>query len=236
MLDSGQPAKLLTFVALDRLKIAPAMDLGALLGDRVDGCKVHTLIMRSGAAQIIPPLKKKFRLVFADMKLHDTPDTVAEQVKILVDADADFITVHAQGGVKMIKAAKQAAGKTKILVVTLLTSLTRPMVVRISNGTRERVLADLVQVGAEGGADGFICSVWDIKEVRANLINPENYFIICPNIRLPGQSSDGHDKVATPQEARKGRANAIVLGRHVVEDPDPVAALESFIQNAYQTT
>src|SRR3954468_7479737 len=108
-------------VALDNMEQQAALELARSLSGKVWGFKVNDLLLEYGCS-IVNSLKRHGN-VFADPKLHDTPNTVRNSVKRLAFAGADLITCHIAGGVKMLQAAVDEAGKAKIIGVTMLTSL-----------------------------------------------------------------------------------------------------------------
>ena len=97
-------------VALDGLTVKGALRIGKILSGKVWGFKVNDLLFTN--VEIIRKLKK-FGKIFADAKLHDIPNTVGNSVKKLSKAGADLITVHASGGVEMMKVAKKTEGEAR---------------------------------------------------------------------------------------------------------------------------
>jgi len=140
-------------VALDGISTKEAIRIANLLSGYVWGFKVNDLLFED--SQIIKRLKR-YGKIFADAKLHDIPNTVANSVQMLSKSGADIITVHASGGENMIRAAKKAAGKAKIVAVTILTS---------SNAPKARVLT-LARTAINAGADGIVCSGKEVRAVR----------------------------------------------------------------------
>lgn len=198
-------------VALDGMTQKRALKIATLLKGHVWGFKVNDLLFEDGS--IITRLKK-FGNVFADAKLHDIPNTVANSVAKLSDAGADFITVHASGGIEMMKAAKKNAGTSKIIAVTVLTSELLE--------TEKKVLK-LVHDAIEAGADGVVCSGLELKSIIAI---QTNLLKIVPGIR-PRWYTEADDQIRTmaPDIALQRGADHIVIGRPITSSKDPLRAI-----------
>ncbi len=198
-------------VALDGISEKKALSVAKKLRGLVWGFKVNDLLF--GSPGIIKKLKK-YGKVFADAKLYDIPNTVSNSVKRLSTLGADIITVHASGGVEMMRAAKKAAGKSKIIAVTILTS------------HKERTgFNKLLKDAQTAGVDGIICSAYELKFVKGNLLK------IVPGIR-PGwyKKKDDQKVTITPKEAIRLRADYIIIGRPILDARDPVKAFMAIQQ------
>ncbi|HET8574774.1 MAG TPA: orotidine-5'-phosphate decarboxylase [Candidatus Paceibacterota bacterium] len=205
-------------VALDGIDKEKALKVAHTLQGEVWGFKVNDLIFED--LEIISALKR-FGKVFADVKLHDIPNTVENSVRRLSKKGADIITVHASGGVEMMKAAKRAANtnKSKIIAVTVLTSLS-------AENTKGRV-EELAKEAAEAGIDGIVCSGQELEAIQ-NISEMRNMLKIVPGIRPSWyQVSDDQVRTTTPQKALGLGADLLVIGRPmIVQVNDPRIALE----------
>lgn len=217
-------------------RIFCAVDTGNLeaalkLAKRLSGLPLHfKLGLEFFNAQGIAGVEK-FRAaigdapeIFLDLKLHDIPNTVAGAVKSALHAKPQFITIHASGGSAMMKAAVEAAaGKTKILAVTVLTNLDEKDLTSVGQSTPvgDQVLR-LATLAKEQGAAGVICSPHEISLLRRNL-GPD-FLLVVPGIR-PAEASKGDQKrTLTPEEAIALGASYLVVGRPITEASDPVEA------------
>ena len=155
-------------------------------------------------------LKKK--IVFADLKLHDIPNTMSSAVIALKDLKIDYLTVHISSGLRALKEVKKVSGKTKIVGVTTLTSLDS---VDLKSIGHKRSLKDIVAIQAKLASkaklDAIVCSPYEVKLVR-KFFKRE---IITPGIRLKGDDAGDQKRVTRPKEAFKNGSTSIVLGRSI---------------------
>jgi orotidine-5'-phosphate decarboxylase len=164
------------------------------------------------------------RPVFLDLKLHDIPNTVEGAARSAAASGASLLTVHASGGPAMVAAAvKGAAGKLRVLAVTVLTSLDAAALAAIGlEGPPEAAVVRLARLAVEAGAGGLVCSPHEVRAVRA-AVGPRPLLVV-PGVRPPGAARGDQARVATPAEAVAAGADVIVVGRPLRDAPDPVAA------------
>lgn len=214
-------------IALDVASQREALALVDTLEDDAGFYKVGLELYTREGPGIVRALKGRGRQVFLDLKLLDIPNTVRQAVSAVSDLGADLVTVHATGGAAMIRAAAAAAeGGTRVLAVTLLTSLTAAEIEatwgRTLNSVRDEVLR-LAAMSMEAGADGVVCSAMEARDLR-RVLGPEA-LIVTPGIRLPGGDRHDQARVATPREAVEAGASHLVVGRAVTQAQDPADAL-----------
>jgi orotidine-5'-phosphate decarboxylase len=165
--------------------------------------------------------------VFLDLKLHDIPNTVAGAVRALAPLGAQMLTIHAGGGPAMIAAAVEAAAaRTKILAVTVLTSLDASALSEtgVAGGTTQQVLR-LARLALANGADGLVCSAHEISVLRdAFGAKP---LLVVPGIRPAGSDAGDQARVMTPEQAIAAGADYIVVGRPITGAPAPGEAAEA---------
>lgn len=162
--------------------------------------------------------------VFLDLKLHDIPNTVAGAARVCDDLGVALLTVHAAGGPAMIEAAVQAAPHSKIIAVTVLTSIDAATLGQIGQGNKvEEQVSRLARMAIDAGAAGVVCAAPDLPQVRAT-IGPEPITVV-PGIRPEGSEIGDQKRVATPQKALSLGATYLVIGRPITRDPDPVRAI-----------
>lgn len=166
--------------------------------------------------------------VFADIKLHDIPTTVGKASRVLGSLGASYVTMHAFGGVDMLRAGVEglAEGATAAglpapcaLAVTVLTS---------DGGAPPHILPKRVATAVEAGCGGLVCAVSDVREAR--LLGP-NLTIVTPGIRPAGAPTHDQARAATPQEAFDAGADILVIGRAVTEAADPLVAASELVES-----
>ncbi|MBU6475385.1 MAG: orotidine-5'-phosphate decarboxylase [Alphaproteobacteria bacterium] len=214
------------FCAIDTPDLPAAEKLAASLQGVVDiklGLEFFAAHGAAGVKKVRAAAGAETKL-FLDLKFHDIPNTVAGAVRSAVSTCApDFLTVHASGGREMMRAAVAAAGATKILAVTVLTSLDADELSAVGQGpdAAAQVLR-LAQLAAEAGASGIVCSPREIALLRREL--PDNVLLVVPGIRPAGSAAGDQKRIMTPQEAAAAGADYLVIGRPITEAADPVAA------------
>ena len=157
---------------------------------------------------------------FLDIKTNDIPQTALSAIDSLKDLKkCKYITVHANGGLEMLRAIKKKTKiinkNLKVLGVTILTSLNNKSLKEIGHTKSVEQLV-LKQAGLikKSGCDGIVCSAQEAKLVRKKY---KNLFIVTPGIRLPGDDANDQSRVMTPNEAFKKNVSGIVMGRSLIK-------------------
>ena len=156
-----------------------------------------------------------------DLKINDIPQTALSAIDSLKDLKkCSFITVHANGGLDMLKAIKKKTNKInknlKVLVVTILTSLNNKSLKEIGYTSKvEQLVLKQASLIIKSGCDGIVCSAKEAKIVRKKY---KKLLIITPGIRLPGDKVNDQARVMTPIEAFRNKASAIVMGRSLLKN------------------
>ena len=155
-----------------------------------------------------------------DLKINDIPQTALSAVESLKDLKkCKYLTVHANGGLDMLRAVKNKTKKfnknLKVLGVTILTSLNKKSLKEIgySNSIEKLVLKQAGLIN-KSGCDGIVCSAKEAKILRKKF---KNLLIITPGIRLPGDNANDQERVMTPGEAFKNKVSGIVIGRSLTK-------------------
>jgi orotidine-5'-phosphate decarboxylase len=161
--------------------------------------------------------------LFLDLKLHDIPATVAGAARAAARLAPRYLTVHASGGAAMVRAAADAAPRTRITAVTVLTSLgARDLAAVGLAGPAPDAARRLAGLAIGAGATALVCSVGEVAAIRAEV--GADVVLITPGIRPAGADRQDQARVATPTEARAAGADLLVVGRPVTGAPDPGAA------------
>ena len=167
--------------------------------------------------QFLENIKSDFWL---DLKINDIPQTAISAVHSIKDLkNCKYLTVHASGGLEMLKAVKKKAKKInknlKILGVTVLTSLSNKSLKQIGHTKKIEQLV-LKQAGLikNSNCDGIVCSAQEAMMVRKKY---KNLLIITPGIRLPGDSPNDQIRIMTPKDAFKNKVSGIVMGRSLTK-------------------
>lgn len=161
--------------------------------------------------------------LFLDLKLHDIPNTVAGAARSVAEIAPDYLTVHATGGAAMISAAAEALPHTKIVAVTVLTSLAPDDLAAIGlAGPASDAACRLAALSVAAGARAIVCSPQEVSAVRR--VVGRDVVLITPGVRPAGSDTGDQARVATPEQALDDGADLLVVGRPVTGAPDVGAA------------
>jgi orotidine-5'-phosphate decarboxylase len=244
----GGPTPDRLFVALDVPDGARALELARRLRPLGVRFKVGLELFCREGPPWVRALQREAGPVFLDLKLHDIPRTVAAAVGAVAELGVWGVTLHAAGGRSMMEAAREAAaGRVRLVAVTVLTSLDDDALREAGFGRPAGELAeDLARLAAASGADALVAAASDVGAIRRRL---PGLPVIVPGIRperspaagaaAPPGGGDGsvrdaaaradQRRVATPRAAVEAGADYLVVGRPVVGSPDPVAACRGIL-------
>lgn len=220
-------------VALDPPRVPHAIageQVADLLGDSVSFYKIGLGMLTGGGMALALELKEKGKRVFLDMKLFDISATVEAAVKGLAQYDLDFLTVHGDPHVVAAAIAGRGASQTKILAVTVLTSLDRSDLdnAMIQSGPLADITVERARRALAAGADGVIASPQEAAAIRA-LPEAAGKLIVTPGVRPAGADLGDQKRVATPAEALGNGADHVVIGRPILGAADPVQATKDIL-------
>ena len=235
-------AKLIVALDSDDLKIA--QELVNKLASIVKIFKVGVQLFTSCGPQIFQLIQKSQAEVFLDLKFHDIPNTVSRAVEAACRYNPLMLTVHTLGGSRMLRAAVQArkhiGARTKILGVTILTSLDKGELeeIGLSASVNEEV-ACLAQMAKACGLDGIVASPQETAILRQSL--GRDFLIVTPGIRpapldsrhltgLAGALGDDQRRTMQAKEAVLAGADYLVVGRPITQAQDPLAAAERIVK------
>jgi orotidine-5'-phosphate decarboxylase len=212
-------------VALDTADLETAFSWAAASGPSVSTVKVGLeLFLRHGQDAVVKCREASGgRDVFLDLKLHDIPHTVAGAARAVAELAPTYLTVHASGGVAMVRAAVDALPTTKVTGVTVLTSLSAEQLAGIGFADRPRdAVRRLAVLAVEGGARALVCSPLEVAQVRAE-VGPD-ITLITPGVRPAGGATGDQARVATPAQALADGADLLVVGRPITGAADVALA------------
>ncbi len=212
-------------VALDVPNALEGLRLAEKLGDEVSFYKIGLGMLTGGGLALANELKEKGKRVFLDLKLFDIAQTIENAVAGLGQFDLDFLTVHGDPNVVRAAVAGRGNGNTKILAVTVLTSLDRADLdlALIRKGDMDEIVTERARLAFAAGADGVIASAQEAEMIRA-LPEANGKLIVTPGIRPAGTKTDDQKRVSTPALAINGGADHIVVGRPIWRAEDPLSA------------
>ena len=221
------------FIALDFATFDEARALAGKLEPLGVGLKIGLQLFTAAGPEPVRELAARAP-VFLDLKLHDIPNTVAGAVASVAGLGAAMTNIHMGGGEAMVRAAVEArdaaASSTKIIGVTVLTSMGDEDLAELWGGAQdasERAL-HLAQRARDWGLDGVVASAKEARAIREAC--GEDFLIVTPGIRPAGAATGDQKRVLTPVEALAAGASHLVVGRPVTRAPDPARACEEILE------
>jgi len=209
-----------TILALDTTNLKEAIDVTKKIKNKIFTVKLGLEFFNAHGKNGIKEFNKiGVNNLMLDLKLKDIPETVYKSIKALNDIEFGFLTIHGQGGKKLIenaiKAASEIKSKPKIMMVTILTSLSDDDLKDMGN---ENTVIEQVEKLAKIASEmkiGVVCSGHEAKIVRKIIGNDQ--LIFTPGIRMNEDGKNDQKRVCTPAESIKNGANKIIMGRSLMK-------------------
>lgn len=229
------PAKEKIILALDVSDGKHAVDLVDMFGDHVNIFKVGLELFLSSGPGVVEEIHKKRKRVFLDLKFHDISNTVAKAAVAAARLGVFMFNIHAGGGIEMMRRCREAVidvclrediVRPKILGVTVLTGLSQEALkneLGIHHSLKTHV-KQLAKLAHEAGLDGVVASGHEAASIRSHF--GKDFLIVTPGIRASWSPPDDQRRTVTPREAIREGADYLVLGRTVLNQPDPLKAIE----------
>ncbi|MFW6123736.1 MAG: orotidine-5'-phosphate decarboxylase [Acidobacteriota bacterium] len=219
------PKKNLAFNLVEKLKYVQTFKIGLEL-------------FISEGPSILQEIHNLGKKIFLDLKLHDIPNTVAGAIRSGFNHRVSMMTLHASGGLNMMKKAVNEAKQLSIntgdqkpllLAVTVLTSLKQDELKQIGlkGKTNDQVLS-LARLAKKAGMDGVVCSPKETKMIKKGV--GKKFLIVNPGIRPLWASHNDQKRITSPREAVRNGADYLVIGRPVTQAPDPSEAFFKICQ------
>ena len=217
-------------IALDVSSADDALRLADKLRGTVGGYKIGSQLFTAEGPQVVRSLVKNGDRVFLDLKFHDIPNTVAGAVTSACELGVWMMNVHAGGGEKMMRAAREAADLTAdanlmrplLIAVTVLTSMDAPTLrsIGVESTPMEQVIR-LARMSKSAGLDGVVASPLETEAIR-DACGPD-FLIVTPGIRGGAAASgpDDQSRTSTPAGAIAAGSSYLVIGRPITAAADP---------------
>jgi len=216
-------------VALDFPGSNEVFDFLGLFRGEKPFVKIGMELFYAEGPEIVRKIKRLGHKVFLDLKLHDIPNTVKRAMRSLSGLDVDMVNVHASGGADMMRAALEGltrpdGSRAKLLAVTVLTSTSQDMLREqlLVSRAMEETVAHYAKNALVAGLDGVVCSPLEAALVK-NACG-QGFLTVTPGVRFADSAADDQARVMTPEKARLGGSDYIVVGRPITASGDPAAA------------
>jgi len=206
-------------LALDTANLKEAINIAQKVKDKIYTVKLGLEFFNAHGKEGIKKFNKiGIKNLMLDLKLKDIPETVYKAIKVLDDIEFGYLTIHGQGGKKMIERAKTAAAeiksKPKVLMVTVLTALSDDDLKDMGNeNTVIQQVEHLAKI-AKKMELGVVCSGYEAKVVRK--IIGSDLLIFTPGIRMNNENNNDQKRVCTPTESINNGSNKLIMGRSII--------------------
>lgn len=226
-------------IALDVETVGEARKLFSLLGAQAGMFKVGAQLFTATGPDFVREIVDAGGRVFLDLKFHDIPNTVAAACREAVRLKVSLFNVHAAGGGEMMRRAAdvtaETAGRERIekpdlIAVTVLTSSNAATLNETGIASEvETQVKLLARLAAASGMDGVVASPHEIGLIRS-IVAREKFLLVTPGVRPASSAHDDQKRVMTPAEAIRAGADYIVVGRAILNAPDPLRAAREIVE------
>ena len=236
----GVSAKEKLIVALDVATAGEARRLFDALRDSAGMFKVGSQLFTSAGPEFVREIVGAGARVFLDLKFHDIPNTVAAASREAVRLGVSLFDVHAAGGGEMMRRAAEATAdeaarlgvnKPGLIAVTVLTSVDASALAEtgVEAGSVEAQVRRLARLADASGCDGVVASPHEIAPVRDSVARA-GFLVVTPGVRPAAAAHDDQKRVMSPAGAIRAGADFIVVGRAILNSPDPARAASEVVR------
>jgi orotidine-5'-phosphate decarboxylase len=226
-------------VALDVDHISRARELVASLRNVAGMFKVGMQLFTNAGPSFVREIIDSGCEVFLDLKYHDIPNTVAAAGVEAARLGVSIFNVHAAGGSEMMRRTaesvtefveREGLRRPKVIAVTVLTSVNAEVLgeIGIDNAPAQQV-CKMAQLALKSGLDGVVASPQEVVEIRKAIADP-NFLVVTPGVRPPASSTNDQKRIMTPGEAIRAGSDFLVVGRPIIDQPDPAAAAGAILR------
>ncbi len=216
-------------IALDFPGASEVYDFLELFRGEKPFVKIGMELFYAEGPEIVKKVKGRGHPVFLDLKLHDIPNTVKRAMRSLSNLDVDITNLHASGTIDMMRAALEGltrpdGTRPKLIAVTQLTSTSEERMrgELLISATMEETVAHYAKNAQAAGLDGVVCSPLEAALVKRAC--GRDFVTVTPGVRFADSAADDQARVMTPEKARLGGSDMIVVGRPITAAKDPVEA------------
>ena len=218
------------YCAIDYKDLSQSKKLLDQIQNFIGGIKIGLEFFVSNGLEGVKIIKKYKLPIFLDLKLHDIPNTVNKAMEAALSIEPHLISVHVTSGSNVLKLITKHKKKTKIIGVTMLTSLEAKDLKNIGvECSINKYVEKLAKLAYHNGLDGIVCSPKELSLLRNKF--PRKFIFVTPGIRLKKNKLNDQKRILEPGEAIKKGSNIIVIGRPITKASKPVNMLKEIIKN-----
>lgn len=214
-------------VACDFASVDDCLQFIEPLDPSIVRIKVGKELFAIGGPELVKTIVAKGFDVFLDLKYHDIPNTVAKAVAAAARLGVWMVNVHAGGGSKMMRAAREALEEFDnpplLIGVTVLTSMSADDLQELGiHKTPDEQVTLLAKLAKESGLDGVVCSAQEATQLKS--LCGDDFVLVTPGIRPAGSAVNDQQRIMTPEQAIEAGSDYLVIGRPITSSENPVQA------------
>tara|TARA_B100000683_G_C12345198_1_gene496448 strand:- start:50 stop:757 length:708 start_codon:yes stop_codon:yes gene_type:complete len=219
------------FCAIDFSDLEQSKRLISKIQRYIGGIKIGLEFFSKNGPSGFLEIQKLGIPIFLDLKLKDIPNTVKKSAQNLIDLKPDYLSIHLTGGLTMVKEVISIKKNTKILGVSMLTSLDEDDLKSFGyNLSNLDYVGNLAKIGEKAGVDGLVSSANEIPHLKSHLNNTKMLFVT-PGIRLSKNKMNDQKRINSPSQAIKNGSKMLIVGRSITQSGDPINSIKCILQD-----
>ena len=219
------------FCALDFSELEQTLRFTNKIKNHIGGIKIGLEFFSSNGPAGFLEIKKLGIPIFLDLKLKDIPNTVKKSAQNLINLKPDYLSIHLSGGLKMVEEVVSIKNNTKILGVSMLTSLDNSDLKSFGyNLSNLDYVENLAKIGEKAGIDGLVSSAEEIPHLK-RCLNNTNMLFVTPGIRLNKNKINDQKRINSPGQAIKNGSKMLIIGRSITQSDNPINSIQYILQD-----
>ena len=219
------------YCAIDFSDLEQSKKFISKLQKYIGGIKIGLEFFSKNGPKGFLEIKKLGIPIFLDLKLKDIPNTVKKSAQNLIDLKPDYLSIHLSGGLRMAKEVVEIKNNTKILGISMLTSLDDSDLKSFGyNLSNLDYVENLAKIGEKAGIDGLVSSANEIPHLKKKLNNSKMLFVT-PGIRFSNNEANDQKRINSPSQAINNGSNMLIIGRSITRSCDPINSIKIILQD-----
>ncbi|MEE2694833.1 MAG: orotidine-5'-phosphate decarboxylase [Pseudomonadota bacterium] len=224
-----EPRKFI-FCAIDFSDLKDAKKFISKIINHIGGVKIGLEFFLKNGPNGVSEIKKLGLPLFLDLKLNDIPNTVKKAAENIIQLNPDYLSVHLNGGSKMISELVAIKKNTKILGVSMLTSLDKNDLEDFGLRINEKkYVENLAKIGIKAGIDGLVSSAHEVPFLKKRI--KKKILFVTPGIRLPENNCDDQKRIISPGKAIKLGSSMLIVGRSITKAINPIETIKRIVDD-----
>lgn len=219
------------YCAIDFTNLRTALSFVEKISSHIGGIKVGLEFFMKNGFNGVKKISEFGLPIFLDLKLNDIPNTVKKAAENLFELSPEFLSVHINGGIEMLREIVSIKKNTKILGVSMLTSLDNSDLNSFGfNINSKEYVENLFKIGLDAGIDGIVCSAQEVPNLK-NILKNQKFFFVTPGIRLHKDSINDQKRIVTPGNAIKLGSSVLIIGRSITQADNPIEKIKQIYES-----